>query len=156
MITYLGMFRNTMHWNFSSWILGVRSVPSHCETHGKRNIEPTFHRMCATYLQYNNLFSLSNVCFAFKCHFKRRSPFSAFTLSFTVLTLGPTRPHVLINQVKGHATLSSLQDAVNDLLLQPRKMCHFLNVQTISGSDFSYSIIYFPPGKFLNQSIIKG
>ena len=27
--TYLGIFRNTMHWNFSSWILGVRSVPSH-------------------------------------------------------------------------------------------------------------------------------
>lgn len=27
---YLGMFRKTMHWGFRSWILGVRSTPSHC------------------------------------------------------------------------------------------------------------------------------
>lgn len=94
---------------------------------------------CAPHIcSITTYFHSQNVCFAFKCHFKRRSLFSAFTLSFTVLTLSRTRPHVLINQVKGHATLSSLQDAVNDLLLQPRKMCHFLNVQTISGSDFSY------------------
>ncbi len=29
--THLGIFKKTMHWNFSSWILGVRSVPSHCQ-----------------------------------------------------------------------------------------------------------------------------
>lgn len=37
-------------------------------------------------------FHCRNVCFAFKCRFKRRSLFSVFTLSFTVITLCLTPP----------------------------------------------------------------
>lgn len=30
---HLGMFRKTRHWGFRSWILEVRSVPSHWRQH---------------------------------------------------------------------------------------------------------------------------
>lgn len=34
---YLGIFKNTIHWNFRSWIFGVRSVPSHCSNQSREN-----------------------------------------------------------------------------------------------------------------------
>ena len=34
---YLGIFKNTIHWNFRSWIFGVRSVPSHCSNQSRES-----------------------------------------------------------------------------------------------------------------------
>lgn len=34
---YLGIFKNTIHWNFSSWIFGVRSVPSHWNNQSRKS-----------------------------------------------------------------------------------------------------------------------
>lgn len=50
LITNLGMFRNTMHWNFSSWILGVKSVPSHWGRQRKWNLSLT--AICCIYTQF--------------------------------------------------------------------------------------------------------
>lgn len=45
MAAHLGMFRKTRHWGFSSWILEVRSVPSHWRQH--RGIQTAVNGMLA-------------------------------------------------------------------------------------------------------------
>lgn len=47
---HLGMFRKTMHWGFRSWILGVRSIPSHWTQEQRGVLENTCTLMASLLL----------------------------------------------------------------------------------------------------------